>query len=118
MKKVLFILMAFVLMAGCTATLPKQISNLADKVEKKGAEFSDAQWEKANATFDKLVKEYNDNIDKFNAEQQKVVNAAIGKYQASALKAGLSKAGSEIENLVEGAKGFLEGLAGDEENKE
>ena len=118
MKKILFLLFAFVLMASCTATLPKQIVQLADKAEKKGASFSQEQWSKVTDQFNKLVEEYNKNIEKFNADQKKEVNAAIGKFQAASLKAGLGQIGDAIEEVVEGAKSFLEGLGSDEEPKE
>lgn len=101
------------LMVSCTSTLPKQFTRLADKVEKQGANFSAEQWDKANAEFDKLMEQYNQNIDKFSADQKKEINAAIGKFQAAVLKAGLGEVGNAIEGLVEGAKGFLEGLGGD-----
>ena len=101
------------LMVSCTSTLPKQFTRLADKVEKQGANVSTEQWDKANAEFDKLMEQYNQNIDKFSADQKKEINAAIGKFQAAVLKAGLGEVGNAIEGLVEGAKGFLEGLGGD-----
>lgn len=115
MKKVLFMLLAMVLMASCTSMLPKQFTSLADKVEKNGASFSEAQWEKVSDQFDNLMEKYNANIDKFNADQKKEINSAIGRFQAAQLKAGLGEVGNAIEGLVEGAKGFLEGLGGDGE---
>lgn len=106
-------LLAMVLTVSCTSMLPKQFTSLADKVEKNGASFSEKQWEQANAQFDKLMEQYNANADKFNADQKKEINSAIGRFQAAVLKAGLGEVGSAIEGLVEGAKGFLEGLGGD-----
>lgn len=110
MKKILFLLCALVLMASCTSNLPKQFTALADKVEKKGADFSEEQWNNVTAQFDKLVEQYNQNIDKFNADQKKEINSAIGRFQAASLKAGLGKVGDAIDGAVEEAKGFLEGL--------
>lgn len=116
MKKILFLLFAVVLMAaGCTASLPKQFTALADKVEKNGESFSEKQWENVNAQFDKLMEQYNKVVDKLNADQKKEISSAIGRYQAAALKAGLGKAAGAVEELVEGAKGFLEGLGGDDQ---
>lgn len=115
MKKVLFMLLAMFLMASCTSMLPKQFTALADKVEKNGASFSKEQWDKASEKFDDLVEQYNQNIDKFNAEQKKEINSAIGRFQAAVLKAGLGEVGKSIDEFVEGAKGFLEGLGGDKE---
>lgn len=115
MKKVLFLLFAVVLMVSCTAALPKQFNALADKVEKQGESFSAQQWENVNAQFDKLMEKYNKVVDKLNADQKKEISSAIGRFQAASLKAGLSQAAGAVEELVEGAKGFLEGLGGDEE---
>ena len=115
MKKVLFILFSLILVASCTSNLPKQFTALADKVEKNGEKFSAEQWEKANAQFDKLVEQFNQNVDKFNADQKKEVNSAIGRFQAAQLKAGLSEAGHAIEDAIEEAKGFFEGLGAGEE---
>lgn len=119
MKKLLILMFAAVLFASCTAALPKQFTALADKVEKQGESFSAEQWDKVNAQFDKLMEKYNQVVDKLNADQKKVINAAIGRYQAASLKAGLGQAASAVEELVEGAKGFLEGLGGgDDGDKE
>lgn len=112
MKKILFLLAALLVMASCTSTLPKQFTALADKVEKHGDSFSDEQWNNANDQYEKLVEQFNENADKFNAEQKKEITSAIGRYQAAALKAGLKGAAGAVEELVEGAKGFLEGLGG------
>lgn len=117
MKKVLILLFAAVLLASCMATLPKQFNAIADKVEKNGASFSTEQWEKVNAQFDKLMQEYNKVVDKLNADQKKEINSAIGRYQAASLKAGLGQAANAVEELVEGAKGFLEGLGGEKEDQ-
>ncbi|MBR5042461.1 MAG: hypothetical protein IKX67_04415 [Bacteroidales bacterium] len=118
MKKILFLLFAFVLMASCTAALPKQFTALADKVEKKGESFSAEQWQKADAEFNKLMEEFNKNVDKFNADQKKEINAAIGRFHAAELKAGINEAAGALEGLIEGAKGFLEGLGGDSSENE
>ncbi len=79
------------------------------------------QWEKANAQFEKLVNQYVDKYDKLSNEDKKEINAAIGKYTATALKCGvadglkqinalLKKVPSAIDTAAEGAKGFFEEL--------
>ena len=114
MKKILVLLAAIALMVACDgiSSLPKQFTQLADKVEKKGETFSAEQWEQISDQLDALTEKYNENIDKFNSEQKKEVNTAIGKIQAGILKAGLGEAADAVNELVEGAKGFLEGLTG------
>ncbi|MBO4475841.1 MAG: hypothetical protein J5737_03880 [Bacteroidales bacterium] len=117
MKKILVLLFAFVLVAACDSlsSLPKQFTQLADKVEKKGDSFTTEQWEQVSDQLDVLTEKYNENIDKFNADQKKEINTAIGKIQACILKAGIGEAAGALNELVDSAKGFLEGLTGGSE---
>ena len=121
MKKIVLLLFAAVLMTACAFSLPGKFTQLADKVAAKGADFTPQQWEKANAQFEKLVQQYVDRYDKFSNEDKKEINAAIGKYTATALKCGVSNGLKQINSLLkqvpsaidtasEGAKSFLEGL--------
>jgi len=90
------------------------MTKLADQVAAKGTEMTPAQWEKANAQFEKMVQEYTDNFDSFTAEQKKEINTAIGKYSAAAIKSGLKDAAKEIDSLVkkipESVDAAVEGL--------
>ena len=125
MKRTLLLLLlglhAALLMTACAFSLPGKFTQLADKVAAKGADFTPAQWEKANAQFEKLVNQYVDKYDKLSNEDKKEINAAIGKYTATALKCGvadglkqinalLKKVPSAIDTAAEGAKGFFEEL--------
>ena len=121
MKKILFFLMAALIVASCAFSLPGKFTELADKVAQKGADFTPEQWEKTNAQFEKLVQQYVDKYDSFSADDKKEINAAIGKYTATALKCGvadglkqinalLKQVPSAIDTAAEGAKGFLEEL--------
>ena len=121
MKRILLILAAIVLVSACTSSLPGRITRLANKVESHGANYSSAQWEKTNAQFQKLLQEYVDNYDKFNTSQKKEINKAIALYGKAALKAGvtgvsnlidgvLSEIPNAVDDLIEGARGFLDGL--------
>lgn len=121
MKKILFVLAAILLMTACTSMVPGQITRLADKVEANGADFSPAQWEKANAQLENLLDKYVDNYDKFNASQRKEIANALGRYGKAAVKAGVTNATtlinsalqelpSALDGIIDEAKGFLEGL--------
>ena len=120
-KRTVFLAIAALLMTACAFSLPGKFTELADKVADKGADFTPKQWEKANAQFEKLVQQYVDKYDKLSKEDKKEINAAIGKYTATALKCGvadglkqiqalLKQVPSSIDTAVEGAKGFLEEL--------
>ena len=120
-KKIIYLALAALLMTACAFSLPGKFTQLADKVAAKGADFSPKQWENANAQFEKLVQQYVDKYDKLSNEDKKEINAAIGKYTATALKCGvadgikqvnalLKKVPSAIDTAAEGAIGFLEEL--------
>lgn len=113
MKRILFLMLSMALMVSCASSLPQQFTKLADKVEKNGASFSAEQWDKASAEFDKLMEKYNQDADKYNAEQKKEINSAVGRFQAAVFKAGVKDVGNAVEELVDGAKGFIEGLGGE-----
>lgn len=121
MKKILLLALAVTLMSACAFSLPDKITQIADKVAAKGADFTPEQWQKTNAQFEKLVKQYVDEYDKFSTDEKKKVNAAIGKYTATAIKCGVADAAKEVNALlkkipdsvdaaIEGARGFLEEL--------
>lgn len=121
MKKVLFLTLVAAIMTACAFSLPGKFTQLADKVAAKGADFTPAQWEKANAQFEKLVQQYVDKYDTFSNDEKKEINTAIGKYTATALKCGVSDSLKQINALLkkvpgaigtatEGVKGFLEEL--------
>ena len=103
-KKILILAFAAVLMTACAFSLPGKFTQLADKVAAKGADFTPV-----------------DQYDKLSGEDKKEINAAIGKYTATALKCGvadglkqinalLKKVPSAIDTAAEGAKGFFEEL--------
>lgn len=100
MKKILLLALAAVLVFACGSSLPAKMTKLADQVSAKGTDMTPAQWEKANAQFEKMVKEYTDNYDSFTTDQKKEINVAIGKYTAAAIKSGLNDAAKEIDGLL------------------
>ena len=121
MKRILFLAIAALLMTACAFSLPGKFTELADKVADKGADYTPAQWEKANAQFEDLVQQYIDKYDKLSTDDKKEINAAIGKYTATALKCGvtdglkqinalLKQVPSALNTALEGAKGFFEEL--------
>ena len=121
MKRLFLLALVAALVSACAFSLPDKIAQAADKVAAKGADFTPEQWQKANAQFEKLVKQYVDEYDKFSTDEKKKANAAIGKYTATAIKCGVADVAKEVNSLlkkvpdsvdaaVEGAWGFLEEL--------
>ena len=121
MKRIVFLAVATLLVAACAFSLPGKFTQLADKVAAKGADYTPQQWEKSNAQFEELVQQYIDKYDKLSNDDKKEINAAIGKYTATALKCGAANGLKQIDELLkqvpaaidtatEGVKGFLEEL--------
>ena len=121
MKRIVFLAVATLLVAACAFSLPGKFTQLADKVAAKGADYTPQQWEKSNAQFEKLVQQYIDKYDKRSNDDKKEINAAVGKYTATALKCGAANGLKQIDELLkqvpaaidtatEGVKGFLEEL--------
>lgn len=110
MKRILVALLAVILTASCTASLPARFTRLADKVESKGANFTEAQWEKANARFRELVQEYKDNYDSLDSDQKKEINAAIMKYCVAVAKSGVGNAIDVMHGILEDLPDVWNGL--------
>lgn len=110
MKKFIFLAISVLLMAACGSPLPQQFNAIADRVEKNGDKFTEEQWEKVNAEYDKLVEKYEAVSEKLSADERQEISSAMGRYQGAVLKAGIKQVGSALDEALEGAKGFLEGL--------
>jgi len=110
MKKFLLIVLAAIIAASCTQTLPARFTRLAEKVEAKGANYSEAQWKKSNEQFQKLVQEYIDNYDSFNKEQKKEINKAIAKYSGASIKYGIGNSAEVVEAIIGEIPGVVNSL--------
>lgn len=106
---------AMLLLSACKETLPKRFDTFVDKVDKKAASFSEDDWKKTNAQFEKLVQEFQNNQSAYNADEKKQINAAIGKYMAIVAKSGVTNLLDGIDSLFDGLGGFLKGLGLEEE---
>ena len=113
MKKVtLFLTMAalFLLAVSCKETLPKRFDSFVNKVEKNCDSYSADDWDKANAEFEKLTQEYNDNKSAYSQEEQNQINVAMAKYIGLVAKSGLNTAIDAVNGLINQIPSFLEGL--------
>lgn len=106
---------------SCGFSLPDRINRLADKVEAHGADYSLEDWEKVAKKFEGMLSEFADNYDKYKPSEKKEVIKATARFSAAAIKSGagsvitgldsaLKDIDGEVNGLIEGAKGFLEGL--------
>ena len=121
-KKIALLALAAVMMTACASSLSGEFTRLADKVAENGADYTPQQWENANDQFEDLLQEYKDNYDKIPDDEKKVINDAIGRYLTTALRCGVEDGWEQIDDFLEelpdvfsstleGAKGFLEGIA-------
>ena len=111
MKRIIFLALAALLMTACAFSLPGKFTQLADKVAAKGADYTPAQWEKANAQFEDLVQQYVDKYDKLTNEEKKEINAAIAKYTATAFKYGVANGLTQVQSLLDQLPGILDRAA-------
>ncbi len=109
---VLFVVMAaaMLLLSACKENLPKRMEAFVDKVDRHADSYSQDDWAKANAQFEKMVNEFKENQSSYNAEEKKQFNAACGKYMAIAAKWGVNTTLDGINNVFEGIGTFLKEL--------
>lgn len=108
-----FFLMAVVAvlaMSSCKETLPKRFDMFVNYVEKNCEKFSEDDWTKANAKFEKLVDEYTENRSSYNTDEQKQIRADIAKYVGLAAKSGIKTALDTVNGLIDQIPSLLEGI--------
>ena len=114
MKRILaFCLMtavAVLMVSSCKETLPRRFDAFVNHVEKKCASFSEDDWSKANAQFEKLVQEFQDNKSSYNQEEQKQIRSDIAKYVGLVAKSGLNTVVNAVDELLNQIPSLLEGL--------
>ena len=85
---------------------------LDDFLQKRCDKFSEDDWTKANAQFEKLVDEYTQNRSAYNVDEQKQIRSAIAKYVGLAAKSGVKTAVDAINGVIEQIPSLLEGIGG------
>ena len=101
---------AVVLFASCKETLPKRFDLFVNQVEKRCDKFSEDDWKKANAQFEKLVNEYKENRSSYNVDEQKQIRADIVKYVGLAAKSGIKTALDSVNGLIDQIPSLLDGI--------
>lgn len=115
MKRIIvFFLVALVAFwtTSCKETLPARFDMFVNNVEKRCEKFSEDDWTKANAQFEKLVDEYTQNRSAYNVDEQKQIRSAIAKYVGLAAKSGVKTAIDAINGVIEQIPSLLEGIGG------
>ena len=116
MKKfIVFVMMAamaVLVLNSCKETLPKRFDSFVNHVEKNASSFSEEDWTKANEKFEKMVDEYQQNRSSYNADEQKQINAAIGKYVGIVAKSGIGEVVNAINGFLNGIPNIFESIGG------
>lgn len=107
---ILMAAVAVIAMTSCKETLPARFDKFVSYVEKRCDKFSEDDWKKANAQFEKLVDEYTQNRSSYNADQQKQIRSAITKYVGLAAKSGIKSAVDAVNGVIEQLPSLLEGI--------
>lgn len=102
--------MAALMMTSCKENLPARFDRLVNYVEKHCDKFSQSDWDKANSQFSKLVDEYTENRNAYNADQRKQINSAIAKYAGLVAKSGVKSAIDVVNDLLEQIPSFFESI--------
>lgn len=123
MKHVFFLLVtviASLLVLSCSTSVPEKITRIADKVEKKGDRYSLEDWGKVAEQLEPLLLDFADNYNNYKISEKADVVKAVARITAKAAQCGAGEVleGLDLEDgifqnansLIEGAKGFLEGL--------
>ena len=114
MKRIVVLLlmtaMAALMMTSCKENLPARFDRLVNYVEKHCDKFSQSDWDKANSQFSKLVDEYTENRNAYNADQRKQIKSAIAKYAGLVAKSGVKSAMDVVNDLLEQIPSFFESI--------
>ena len=114
MKRIVVLLlmtaMTALMMTSCKENLPARFDRLVNYVEKHCDKFSQSDWDKTNSQFSKLVDEYTENRNAYNADQRKQINSAIAKYAGLVAKSGVKSAMDVVNDLLEQIPSFFESI--------
>lgn len=121
MKKILFYILTAaticISVSSCTSTLPGRFERFVNSVERNYENFSEDDWNEANAKFEKLFDEYKENRSSFNSEEKSKINSALARYAKVVAKSGIQSIGetfdeiaSQIPGIIEDAKSFFHEL--------
>ena len=91
-----------------------ELKDFVEKVQEEGSSYTQEQWEKANEEFSQLLEKLN-NLENMTPEELQEVAKLQGEYAAKAFK---EQAGEAMEKAGAVLNGFMQGLTGDDTEKE
>ena len=117
MKKlfpILSIIIVALTVASCKFLLPRRFEAFVDRVENHYSAYSEKDWQKTSAKFEKLMKEYDKAYSDLSKYDRERIDKAIGRYRAIVVKSGVNSAIEKFNAMISSAsslvKGFIDGL--------
>ena len=104
MKKILLMLVCAALLTACGTPLDR-FESFIEKTESECADYTDAEWEKNEAKFDKLVKDMEADKEEYSSEDMQKIGKLTARYMKLKMKRGMKsieKVGSFMKGMMEG----------------
>lgn len=102
MKRLAFVLTIIFIAVNsisCTTSLPSRIEKFVDRVEKDCSSYSKEDWQNASEQFTKLMDQYDMSYDQLSKEDRAIINRSIGRFHATAVKAGINSIIDSFDDL-------------------
>ena len=113
-SKIFMILILGLSVLSCTMTKEsylQKFSSFVENVKEDGADYDKNKWEKTAREFEKLsTVDYQKFKNDMSPEEKLKVAKLIGQYRAAQVKWGLKYLENNINEAVDKANGFIEGL--------
>lgn len=113
MKKLytlIFTVLMTLMVSSCTSA-PKKLDSFVDKAELNSSSYTDEDWVKSEAQYEKLVNEYLNSSKEYTDPEKQMAARAMGRYHALLIKNGIKKSASYLKELGNLLPSYLEGLS-------
>ena len=116
--KIVLMVSVVMLMAGCSTTSPRTFEHVVASAEKNGDKYDEADWERADANFDRFCQYYDyERLKTMSEEEQREVGRLMARYTKARAKSAMKDLDGFLKTGASLLKGFFEGL-GLEEDEE
>jgi hypothetical protein len=106
-SSILIILSAGLFLSSCVtpkANVPQNIDDFVVKAQVNSSSYTQEDWDKSIAEYEKLIDEYQKNESSYSPEEKQKVANAMGRYHALLLE-------NALEQSADSLKGMLKELA-------
>lgn len=99
------------LLTSFNHSLPRRFESFVEKVEDNCRRWNKKEWAVAKDEYRRLMAECRESYDHMSEDDQKRINAAIGKYRGIVVKIGVKDAGETVKKysrkIPDQLKGFV-----------